>query len=200
MVNDAERVYASVVASVLHTAISSEEFDGLQAESGWRAPLERLGGEVIVVAPIGGTTSQVTLELTWHLQAWQRRSQGRGLLLADVLVKLGDDRPAPDLAWWRDDRRPEVGDGAVASVPDLVVEVLSPRTRDNDLGVKRGIYEHAGVHEYWRVDPTDASVLVGMLTGRELIDAPRLTGDDRLTTSLLPGFEVAVAELFRPPR
>lgn len=153
-----------------------------------------------MVAPIGGTTSLITLELTRRLQAWQAGVSASGLLLADVPLKLGDHRPAPDLAWWREERRPRVGDGAMRSVPDLVIEVLSPRTRANDLGVKRDIYEQAGVQEYWRVDPQDASVTAGTRAGSRLIDARPLSDDDRLTTELLPGLEIVVAELFGAAR
>jgi len=169
-------------------------------DAGWQAPLERLAGEVIVVAPIGAETSLTTPALTQRLQDWQRLGPRRGPLPAAVPLKLGEHRPVPDLSWWRDERRPEIGQGAVASVPDPVVEVLSPRTRANDLGVKRDIYEQAGVSEYWRVGPRDASVLVGARASSELVDAPRLTGDDRLTSELLAGLEIVVAELFRAAR
>lgn len=163
-------------------------------EAGWQAPLERLAGEVIVVAPIGAQTSLTTLYLTQRIQDWQRLGPSRGLLLADVPLKLGEHRPVPDLAWWSQERQPQIGFGAVASVPDIVVEVLSPRTRANDLGVKRDIYEQVGVREYWRVDPQNASVIVGTRTGEAL-----LAGDGRLTSALLPGLEIVVAELFRVP-
>ncbi len=181
----------------MHPTISVEEYDGLMLDHGWEAPFERLGGEVIVVAPIGAETSMTTLALTQRFLDWQRLGPAQGLLLADVPLKLDEHRPVPDLSWWCDARRPPIGKGAVASVPDLVVEVLSPRTRANDLGVKRDIYEHAGVREYWRVDPQDSCVVVGTRIGSELIDLPALTGDDRLTSELLPGFDIVVAELFQ---
>ncbi len=46
----------------------------------------------------------------------------------------------------------------VKGVPDLLVEILSPSNPDHDRVRKRGLYERAGVPEYWIVDPTDHEV------------------------------------------
>ncbi len=43
----------------------------------------------------------------------------------------------------------------VKGVPDLVVEVLSPSTRNHDCRRKKERYRKAGVHEYWIVDPDE---------------------------------------------
>ena len=42
--------------------------------------------------------------------------------------------------------------------PDLVVEVLSPTTENNDRGIKFIDYALHGVQEYWLIDPTHQSV------------------------------------------
>ncbi|MBQ9487036.1 MAG: Uma2 family endonuclease [Selenomonadaceae bacterium] len=42
---------------------------------------------------------------------------------------------------------------AIFGVPDMVVEVLSKSTRNNDLTIKKDIYESNGVKEYWIIDP-----------------------------------------------
>jgi len=44
--------------------------------------------------------------------------------------------------------------------PDLVVEILSPSTRRHDRFVKLGLYQRAGVREYWIVDPEYKSIQV----------------------------------------
>ncbi|MHB8463838.1 MAG: Uma2 family endonuclease [Acidimicrobiales bacterium] len=44
--------------------------------------------------------------------------------------------------------------------PYLVVEVLSPSTRADDLGSKRILYERLGVPNYWIVDPLKLMMLV----------------------------------------
>ena len=44
--------------------------------------------------------------------------------------------------------------------PDLVIEILSPSTRRHDRLIKLGLYQRAGVREYWIVDPDSSTVQV----------------------------------------
>ena len=59
----------------------------------------------------------------------------------------------------------------IDGAPDLVVEVLSPSTTSNDRGIKKDVYERAGVKEYWIVDPIAKSIEVHYLKdGRLVLD------------------------------
>ena len=48
---------------------------------------------------------------------------------------------------------------AFGGAPDLVIEILSPSTRDKDIMVKTKKYREAGVREYWLVDPANRIVI-----------------------------------------
>ncbi|MCL2703205.1 MAG: Uma2 family endonuclease [Defluviitaleaceae bacterium] len=52
---------------------------------------------------------------------------------------------------------------AVYGAPDLVVEVLSPSTKNYDRGYKKSVYEKFGVKEYWLVNTDSRSVEVHLL-------------------------------------
>ena len=59
--------------------------------------------------------------------------------------------------------------------PDMVVEILSPSTQRHDRLVKLGLYQRAGVREYWIVSPEERAVQVftlsdGLLLPREVYD------------------------------
>jgi len=50
-----------------------------------------------------------------------------------------------------------IGNG-YRGVPELIVEVLSDKTRSKDKGLKFRLYERVGVKEYWIVDPRSKTV------------------------------------------
>ena len=75
-------------------------------------------------------------------------------------------------------------------IPELCVEVLSSN-RTYDRVAKRFMYAEAGVVEYWIVDPAG---IIERRTGAGLARREEIA--DRLTSELLPGFELDVAELF----
>lgn len=87
----------------------------------------------------------------------------------------------------------------IRGAPELVVEVGSPSTRKRDETVKRNLYEKFGVDEYWVVDPELDSIKVYRREdGRYIRVAERTTEHgDVLTTPLLPGLEMSLADIFR---
>ena len=95
----------------------------------------------------------------------------------------------------------------------LIVEILSPRTSKNDLGIKKDTYEKYGVKEYWIVNPQDKSITVYHLKdGRYKLDnvytiMPDYELEDMsekekaehslaLKVSLYDDLEINVAEVF----
>ena len=108
---------------------------------------------------------------------------------------LGNFR-GPDVAFISRERMPAeafTGGPAGPAAPNLVVEVLSPGNTASEMTNKRREYFNAGVQIVWIVDPAAHSVAV--------YDSPdrfQLYGvDDELTGgTVLPGFRVAVADLF----
>lgn len=78
----------------------------------------------------------------------------------------------------------------VRGAPDFVVEVLSPSTASHDQVRKLGIYEHAGVREYWLVHPTDRVLSVYRLgdNGFGKADVQELAG--ATAVGVLPGVSI----------
>ena len=182
------------MAAITHPRLEPSEFLALQTASGWRLAVELIDGEAIVIPPSGAAASSVQGELFYALRSWQQEASDGGLLLQDVFVELPGRRfLAPDIAWWSAARRPVVGPGAIDVVPDLVVEVLSPATRFNDLGVKRNYYLEVGVQELWLTDPSAKTV-----TRARPSAGDELLAQGTLQSELLIGFSVELSQIFRP--
>lgn len=46
----------------------------------------------------------------------------------------------------------------IKGAPDLIIEILSPSTIENDRIIKKLVYEKFGVKEYWLVDPEQDTI------------------------------------------
>jgi Uma2 family endonuclease len=57
----------------------------------------------------------------------------------------------------------KLDDHGCKGAPDLVIEILSPSSRRHDRLVKLGLYQQAGVREYWIVNPDDRTIQVFLL-------------------------------------
>lgn len=186
------------MATVAHPHLGIREYLALQARAGWRLDVELIDGEGVVVPPTGEPASFVQGELFFALRSWQERVTDGGLLLQDVFVAFpGHGYLAPDVAWWSAERRPPHSDGAIEGIPDLVVEVLSPATRVNDVGVKREAYMGSGVRELWLADP-DARTVTRVQPGAGPDRA--LPREGTLQSELLEGFSLDLARAFSLPR
>lgn len=102
----------------------------------------------------------------------------------------------PDLAIVLANRPDIFVDGYAEGAPDIVVEILS-NNRNRDLIYKREIYAEAGILEYWIVDPNNDTMILLELTNGEYAERAILTADDTLTTPLLPGLSIRLADVFR---
>src|SRR5437867_1641630 len=84
-----------------------------------------------------------------------------GIVLAppyDIVLSRFD--VVPDIVFVSRERTHFITEKNLKGRPDLVVEILSPSTRDRDLALKRDLYERSGVREYWLVDADSERVTV----------------------------------------
>jgi Uma2 family endonuclease len=107
----------------------------------------------------------------------------------------------PDLLFVSEERRRVLTSKNIQGAPDLVVDVGSPGTRRRDEVIKHQLYERFGVSEYWVVDPDlDAIKVYRLPDGRySRVSELALRDSHTLTTPLLPGLELPLAEIFADP-
>jgi Uma2 family endonuclease len=82
-------------------------------------------------------------------------------------------------------------------VPDMVVEVLSPSNRDDDLQEKRPAYQQAKVPEVWWIDPDEQTVLIDRLRGGNHTTRKMTSG--QLRSTVVRGFWLDLAWLWDDP-
>ena len=123
--------------------------------------------------------------------------------MTTILSRELQRAPEPDVVIVLNERRDIIGRSRVEGAPDIVVEILST-DRNRDLIRKRQIYAEAGVLEYWPIDPRNDTVTRLELQDGEYVERAVLGVGDVLTTPLLPGLAIPLADIFqhrlRPPR
>lgn len=86
----------------------------------------------------------------------------------------------------------------IHEAPALVVEIVSPGKQNalRDREMKRQVYGKHGVKEYWIADPATHVLELYRLEQRTLKLAATLTGDDKVTSPVLPDFEFQASQIF----
>jgi Uma2 family endonuclease len=113
-----------------------------------------IDGEKTMHSPVSLRHADLTNFLDHLLRSFIEKHRLGRLYREVVAVKLGSRNVfLPDLAFVPADRLGELPATHIPFAPALVVEVLSPRTADRDVGPKFAAYEEHGVEEYWVLDP-----------------------------------------------
>lgn len=84
----------------------------------------------------------------------------------------------------------------IIGAPDLVVEVSSPGTTGFDRCQKQDAYAHAGVPEYWIVNPASYTIELLILENATYRSLGIFQGQQTLPSTVVPGFSVPVEQFF----
>jgi Uma2 family endonuclease len=184
---------STMPAAALMTA---DEFLELPLPRPWT---QLVAGEVVVYQPLP-KHQIVCTRLLVTLVNWSAAQAGRGVAILPLDIRA-DDRNvyAPDILWYAEGRAPGIDAGRPSPMPNIAVEVRSPSTWRYDIGVKLPVYEERGLHELWLVDTRADTVLVFSRSGPDsaTFDVTlELERDEQLTSPQLPGFALALDELF----
>lgn len=140
----------------------------------------------------------VSGELFVALDKWSRRDRLGLVLFGPFDVKFSAHNAVqPDLVFYSNANLDALGEDYGVGAPDLVIEVLSPSNRRNDLVLKRALYTDNGVPEYWIVDPDKRTISVNLLHGDRYRETIHAGGSVEVQT--LPGLAIDMATLFDMP-
>ncbi len=166
----------------------------LRAQDIGRCELVR--GELRLLIPPGAGHGRIAMGLGWAI-AGHVKAHDLGTVYAAetgfLLALEPDTVRAPDVAFVRASRPATPERGYYPGAPDLAVEVLSPDDRPGYVREKVAEWLEAGTNAVWVVDPRARTVSV-----HEARRKPRVLaeGDTLRAGGVLPGFELAVREIF----
>jgi Uma2 family endonuclease len=158
--------------------------------------MELVSGEIIVMSPSGYESDEVAFRFGAKLFPYvEARRLGRVTGSSAGFVLPNSDTRAPDVSFVLAERLRRSPRSFAELAPDLMVEVKSPTDSVSKLETKILSFLEMGTRVGILVNPEDRMVKLYRM-GQEAV----VLGDrDMLTVpELLPGWEVAVSELWSP--
>lgn len=129
--------------------------------------IEIINGEAFMMAPPSRAHQEILAELTRQFGNYLEGKRCKvypapfGVRLFEQDGESPEDVDTmvePDISVVCD--RNKLDDHGCKGAPDLVIEILSPSSLRHDRLVKLGLYQRAGVREYWIVNPDERTVQV----------------------------------------
>lgn len=176
-------------------SLTVQDLQQVQSEHpDWR--MELVGGEIIVMSPSGYESEEVATRAASKLAVWvdeQRLGRVTGSNAGFILPNA--DVRAPDVSFVRADRLRRSPRSFAELAPDLMIEVKSPTDSLTKLEAKILSFLALGTRVGILINPDDRTVKVY----RSEQETVLLQDGELLTVSeLLPGWEVAVSDLWAP--
>ena len=165
--------------------------------------IEIINGEAVMMAPPSRIHQKISVELSRQLANYLegKKCEVYHAPFAVRLFEQDGDTPdevdtmvEPDIAVVCDKNK--LDKHGCKGAPDMVVEILSPSTRRHDRLVKLGLYQRAGVREYWIVNPEDKTVQVLLLEDGKLLPHEDYGRDDVAKVNALDGCFIELGKVF----
>ncbi len=159
---------------------------------------ELVRGELIMMSPAGAEHGRIIYNIEARLAPYVLQ-RGVGCIFgAETGFHIAHDPDtvrAPDIAFVSMDRLPpQPPKGFFPGPPDLAVEVVSPDERENEVLAKVQNWLDVGCRAVWLVDPRRQTVGVYQSGNETQVFG---LSDTLVGGPLLPGFSLAVAEVFK---
>lgn len=165
--------------------------------------IEIINGEAFMMAPSSRVHQEISGALFTQLYNFLEGKECR-VYAAPFAVRLFeqdgippedvDTMVEPDISVVCD--RDKLDKYGCKGAPDLIIEILSPSTRRRDRLVKLGLYQRAGVREYWIVNPEDKAVQVLTLANGLLLPHEDYGQEDVAEVNVLEGCFIDLGKVF----
>ena len=176
------------------TVADLEQLQGILCEAHLDYQLELVDGKIIIMGPSDIVSSEIGLEFGSLLRNWVKpRKLGRVFESSGGFILPNSNLTAPDVSFVKADRLKQSKRYFAELVPDLVVEIKSQSDRLKPLREKIQSFIELGAKVGILIDPDKRPVTLYTPTGEPVV---LRDGDTISIPELLPGWEVAVSELW----
>ena len=176
------------------TVTDLEQLQGILCEAHLDYQLELVDGKIIIIGPSDIVSSEIGAEFGSLLLNWVKpRKLGRVFESSGGFILPNSNLTAPDVSFVTADRLKQSKRYFAELVPDLVVEIKSQSDRLKPLREKIQSFIELGAKVGILIDPDKRTVTIYTLTAEPVV---LRDGDTISIPELLPGWEIAVAELW----
>lgn len=159
-------------------------------------PMELVNGEVIVMSPSGYESDETAMSFGAQLWSWVKpRQLGRVTGAGAGFILPNTDTRAPDVSFVRAERLRRSPRSYAELAPDLMVEVKSPSDSLTKLREKIQSFLQQGTQIGILINPESHTLEVYRPNQEAMIFQD---GDTLTLPDLLPGWQVAIADLWPP--
>lgn len=186
-----------VKTPVLETSSETKPITGEELFAmGDIGPCELIDGRIVPTAPAGDEQGVIEFNLGFELKSFVQQRQLGWVMGGEVGIytRRNPDRVrGADIVFISKERLPKLTKGFLEIAPELVVEILSPNDRWQDVEEKLKEYFDIGVLWVWVVQPEHRTVRVYRSTTefQTLDEKDTLEGE-----GVLKGFFLPIARLF----
>lgn len=158
---------------------------------------EFINGEIILHSPVRNRHWKACTKIGARLSVFVDDNKLGVVGVEKVLVHCTRNDYEPDVVFFGKEKAKHfTSDQMLHPAPDLVVEVLSESTQENDYGIKFTDYAHHGISEYWIVDPINKSVEQYFLKDSKFNLNQKLTEAGTIKSKAVIGFEMEIQSIF----
>jgi Uma2 family endonuclease len=140
---------------------------------------------------------EISRNLQYELHSYLKRNPIGKLFNAPFDLYLDEINVfQPDLIIVLNERLGILTEAGAEGAPELVIEILSPKTRRLDLVNKKQEYARAGVKELWIIDPEPRTIMIHQFDSSGIEKIRKIDEETALSTALLPGLNITAKTIF----
>jgi len=161
-----------------------------------KVKVEILNNKLIIVASPSSIHQRISNKLSNKLTNFVEDDNLGEIFCAPMDTKFDDDNvEQPDIMFIAITRFDIIEENVINGAPDLVIEIISPANKKQEMIEKQALYERKGVKEYWTIHPKKRAIKVETLENNtfEIFSEGRQEGV--IQSKLLEGFEIKIEDL-----